>query len=142
MNQIMNSKPLTIFGDGTQTRAFSYIDDVAPYIACGVEIKDAYNQIFNIGADVPYTVKYLAEVISDAFGVKEKIQYLPARNEVVNAYSSHEKAKDILSAVPTTDLVNGIRRMASWALLTGPRKSKKFNNIEVIKNMPPSWLDN
>ena len=51
MNQLLNGIPLTVYGDGLQTRAFSYIDDVAPYIAKSVDIEKAYNQIFNIGGD-------------------------------------------------------------------------------------------
>ena len=46
MNQLMKGMPLTVFGDGTQTRAFSYIDDVAPYIANCVNIPSAYNEGF------------------------------------------------------------------------------------------------
>ena len=55
MNQIMQGKKLTVFGDGMQTRAFSHIDDVAPIIAKSVEMPQAYNEVFNIGADTPYT---------------------------------------------------------------------------------------
>ncbi len=69
MNQIMQNKPLTVFGDGTQTRAFSYIDDVAIPIAKCVNIPAAYNQVFNIGADKPYTVNELAQVVGKEFGV-------------------------------------------------------------------------
>jgi UDP-glucose 4-epimerase len=43
MNQIMQGKPVTIFGDGEQTRAFSYIGDVAPVIAESIERPSAYN---------------------------------------------------------------------------------------------------
>ena len=57
MNQIMQGQPMTIFGDGSQTRAFSYIDDVAPIIARSVDVPAAYNQVFNVGADQPYTVQ-------------------------------------------------------------------------------------
>src|SRR3989344_5897620 len=53
MNQIMQNQPLTIFGDGEQTRAFSYIGDISPIIANSINIKEAYNQTFNIGADTP-----------------------------------------------------------------------------------------
>jgi len=49
MNQIMQGKALTIFGDGSQTRAFSYIDDVAIPITHSVNIPAAYNQVFNVG---------------------------------------------------------------------------------------------
>jgi len=49
MRQITENMPMTIFGDGTQTRAFSYIDDVAPYIANSITNPKALNQIINIG---------------------------------------------------------------------------------------------
>jgi UDP-glucose 4-epimerase len=95
MNQIMQNKPLTIFGDGTQTRAFSYIDDVAIPIAKSVDIPKAYNQVFNIGADKPYSVNELAKVVGKCFGISPDIKYLSARNEVLHAYSDHTKAHNI-----------------------------------------------
>src|SRR3954470_2497080 len=45
MNQLMQGEPLTVFGDGNQTRAFSYIGDVAPYIAASVDVPEAYNEV-------------------------------------------------------------------------------------------------
>lgn len=53
MNEIMQGRPLTVFGNGEQTRAFSYIGDVAPVIARSVFVPDAYGEIFNVGADEP-----------------------------------------------------------------------------------------
>src|SRR5262245_8501699 len=64
MNQIMQGKPMTIFGDGNQKRAFSYISDVAEPIARSIAIPQAQNQIFNIGADTPYTVNELAKQVA------------------------------------------------------------------------------
>ena len=49
MNQLMTGQPMTIFGDGTQTRAFSYIADVAPVIARAPDVPAAYNEVFNVG---------------------------------------------------------------------------------------------
>src|SRR6202453_4351983 len=63
MNQIMQGQPMTIFGDGSQTRAFSYIDDVAPVIAASIARPQSYNQIFNVGADKAYSVLELAQVV-------------------------------------------------------------------------------
>src|ERR1700751_5958590 len=68
MNQILQGLPCTIFGDGEQTRAFTHIDDVAPIIACPIEYPEACNQIFNIGADIPYSVNDLAREVSAAMG--------------------------------------------------------------------------
>ncbi|HEV7161776.1 MAG TPA: NAD-dependent epimerase/dehydratase family protein, partial [Solirubrobacteraceae bacterium] len=69
MNQILNDQPLSLFGDGEQTRAFSYIQDVAPAIADAPTIPEARCEIFNVGADVPYTVNHLAKTVRDAMGV-------------------------------------------------------------------------
>lgn len=139
MNQIMQGQPMTIFGDGEQTRAFSYIADVAPVIARSVELPAAHNQIFNIGSDTPYTVNQLAEYVAAAMGVAPRVVHLPARHEVVHAYSSHEKARALLGYRSTTSIEEGILKMARWAQQVGPRQSRPFDPIEIPKNLPPSW---
>jgi UDP-glucose 4-epimerase len=139
MNQIMQGKPMSIFGDGLQSRAFSYIDDVAPLIARSVNIPEAYNQVFNIGADTAYTVTELAKVVARAMGVEPNIQYLTARNEVMHAFSSHAKIARIFGDIPQTSLADGIQCMADWAKRVGPRKSSTFENIEIPRGLPASW---
>ena len=139
MNQIMQGKKLTIFGDGTQTRAFSYIDDVAIPIAKCVNVPAAYNEVFNIGADKPYTVNELAEVVCADFGVASSINYLSARNEVMHAYSDHAKASKIFGTSKSISLQEGIARMAAWARKVGARQSKIFDNIEIAEKLPDGW---
>lgn len=140
MNQIMQGKKLTIFGDGMQTRAFSHIDDVAPIIAKSVEMPKAYNEVFNIGADTPYTVKELATIVCDSFEVSEQIDFLEARNEVVHAYSNHDKVHEYFGdLIQNITLKDGIERMVADAKAKGPRQGDKFKNIEVERNMPPAW---
>ena len=140
INRLMQGQPMTIFGDGQQTRAFSYIGDVAPVIARSIEFPAAYNAVFNVGADKPYTVNYLAEVVAKAGGVPGKVEHLDARQEVQHAYSSHQKGERIFGAHAETSLEEGVQRMVDWALKAGPRKSKEFEHIEIRKNLPPSWL--
>jgi UDP-glucose 4-epimerase len=139
MNQIMQGKPMTIFGDGSQTRAFSYIDDVAPHIARCVEIPEAYNEVYNIGADTPYSVQCLAETVAQAFGISPDIRYLPARTEVVNAYSDHTRAREVFGVTNTVSLEEGVARMAVWARQVGARVSKEFEAIEIERNLPAGW---
>jgi len=139
MNQIMQGKKLTIFGDGTQTRAFSFIDDVAIPIANSVNIENAYNKVFNIGADKPYTVNELATVVGDEFGVQPTINYLAARNEVMHAYSDHSKAHEIFGQQSGVSLKEGIAKMATWAKVVGARHSKEFSNIEITEKLPDGW---
>ena len=139
MNQILQEKPMTIFGDGTQTRAFSYIADVASVIAESISVKEAYNQVFNVGADQPYSVKELAYRVAEAMGVEPHISHLPARNEVLNAYSSHEKVRRIFGDRELISLEDGLQRMADWVKQHGARTSQKFKDIEVLKNFPQAW---
>ncbi len=140
MNQILQNKPMTIFGDGSQTRAFSYIGDIVPVMVEAIETPQAYNQIFNIGADQPYSIHELAAAVACAMGVEANILHVPARNEVINAYSSHEKVQCVFGDRKLHNLEQGLSRMAEWVKHHGARTSKKFENIEVMKNFPKAWL--
>jgi UDP-glucose 4-epimerase len=138
MNQIMNNQPLTVFGDGEQKRAFSYIDDVAPYIAKSVMNENFYNHVFYIGGSKPYSINELIQVISTEFDAHPEIKYLEQRHEAKVAFAITEKFQQAFS--PTyTPLPVGIRRMAAWAREVGPRATKEFKNIEIRKNLPEGW---
>ncbi|MGQ9502030.1 MAG: NAD-dependent epimerase/dehydratase family protein [Anaerolineae bacterium] len=139
MNQILNGQPLTIFGDGEQTRAFSYIDDVAPVIAQSVFNERAYGEVFNVGADQPYSVSYLAQVVCRTMGVEPNIVHLPPRNEVKHAFSSHEKVRRFFDVPEPVPLEEGVARMAAWVLQVGSRKTREFTNIEIPRGLPAGW---
>lgn len=142
MNQVMRGEPMTIFGDGSQTRAFTHVDDVAPIISRCIEIPASANEVYNIGADTPYSVRDLAEEVARAFGVSPLIDHLPARNEVVHAYSCHTKSLNAFGQRAPVLLQEGISRMASWARQHGPQPGKTFSGIEIERNLPPSWRKN
>jgi UDP-glucose 4-epimerase len=141
MNQIMRGEALTIFGDGTQTRAFSHIDDVAPIIARSIDAEDAYGEVFNIGADVPCTVSELAQEVCMAMDVPLRVEHLPPRNEVQHAHADHSKAALAFGYRPATALREGVRKMAQWARQAGSRVAKPFEGIEISRNLPPSWAE-
>ncbi|HNV71643.1 MAG TPA: NAD-dependent epimerase/dehydratase family protein [Candidatus Ozemobacteraceae bacterium] len=140
MNQIMQGKPLTIFGDGSQTRAFSHIDDVAPVIARSIDVPGARNQVFNIGADAPVSVNDLARAVMKAMGREVAIDHLPARNEVIHAFADHGKVRQVfgLTNAPIS-VEDGLHEMADWAWKAGPRQGKPFTGIEIEDGLPPSW---
>lgn len=139
MNQVLQGHPMTIFGDGCQTRAFSYIGDVAPIIAESVSEPRAYNRVFNIGADEPYSVNHLAQSVAGAMGVRADVQYLAPRSEVLNAYSAHDKVRAVFGDRRLTSLDAGLERMARWVKQQGARESRRFEGIEVTRNLPESW---
>lgn len=139
MNQLMKSEPMTIFGDGEQQRAFTHIRDVAPIIACCVDVPSARNQVFNVGADVPHTVNDLAQIVADAMGRDCRTVHLDPRNEVKVAFSDHSLADGVFGARHKMSLEEGIGQMAAWVREHGSRESSIFEDIEIPKNLPPSW---
>jgi UDP-glucose 4-epimerase len=140
MNQLLKNEPMTVFGDGTQERAFTHVNDVAPIIARSAIAPEARNEIFNVGADIPYTVNELTRLVSEAMGKECNVKYLEAREEVKVAFSDHSKADRAFPAAEKMSLTEGLRGMAEWVKDHGARESSVFENIEVTEKMPPSWL--
>jgi UDP-glucose 4-epimerase len=142
INQIMQDKPLSIFGDGEQTRAFSHVGDVVPFIASAPHVEAARQQIFNVGADVPYSVNVLADTVRSAMGVPDHpVHHFPERDEVKHAFSEHSRLKAVFGEGRSTDLEVGVQRMADWARDHGPRESSRFSDIEIERNLPSAWQD-
>jgi UDP-glucose 4-epimerase len=139
MNQILQDRPMTIFGDGTQTRAFSYIDDVAPMMAEAIDRPESWNQTFNVGADQPYSLLQLANAVAAAMGVAPRLLHLEPRHEVQHAHSSHEKVRRVFGNRPQTTLATGLARMAAWVRTHGARSSASFDGIEITKQLPAAW---
>ena len=138
MNNVLQGKPMRVFGDGLQTRAFSHIDDVAPVIAASPLVPASSNEVYNIGADTPYTSSSSPR---DRAGleVESSIEHLP-RNEVVHAFSDHSKVRADFDPPEPLDLRAGIERMAAWVREHGTREPIDFTGeIEVDRRLPPSW---
>jgi UDP-glucose 4-epimerase len=139
MNQLMRGEPMSIFGDGTQTRAFSYIGDVAPLIADSIDVPGALNQVFNIGADEPTTVGDLARMVATAMGKEPTIKFHEARKEVLHAVADHTRVAEVFGYRSQWTLERGLAQMAAWARRVGPREPSRRADVEVGKNLPPSW---
>lgn len=143
MNQIMTGKPLTVFGDGQQSRAFTYIKDISGIIAQAPLNKQAENQIFNLGADRCVTITELIQILSDLMKINPTIRHLEPRNEVLNAFADHSKVREAfgLQLDSETTLEVGLSKMWTWVRKYGARKTPMFKNIEIEKNIPSVWLE-
>jgi UDP-glucose 4-epimerase len=140
MNQLLNGRPMTIFGDGSQQRAFTHVSDVAPIIAESVLYDAARCNIFNIGSDKPYTVNEVAHLVAHSLGEQCRIEYLAPRYEVQIAFSSHLKAGSVFGFKDKVMLPDGVDRMARWVKQHGASEPHAFDDIEIKKNMPPAWI--
>jgi UDP-glucose 4-epimerase len=142
MNQIMKGEPLTIFGDGEQKRAFTYVGDIIRPIGEAAWTDGAENGVFNIGAEKPYTINELANKVIDAMGKSNHpIRHLAPREEVKVAYSDHSRARKVFGDYGQTPLREGLSQMADWAKRVGSREGQKFDEIEVPREMPEGWSE-
>lgn len=139
MNQVLQGKPMSVFGDGLQTRAFTHVDDVAPYIALAPRLPGAEGRVFNIGSDRSCTVLDLARKVAAAFGVEPEVVHLEARNEVVHAFSDHARFHEAFQPRPEVPLETGLARMAEWVRSQGPATPTVFRDIEIHDRLPASW---
>jgi UDP-glucose 4-epimerase len=144
MNRIMKGLPPIIYGDGEQTRAFSYIDDVTPYVAkAGFEEK-CKSQIINIGPIEEYSINQLADTILRSFGREDLTPlHMPDRpREVKHAFCTNFKAQDLLGYKTSTTLEEGISKMTAWANQQGPKEFKYLNELELEgSQIPATWKE-
>ena len=139
MNQILRAEPITIFGDGTQRRAFSYIDDVAPLIAASPIFPQAMNQDFFVGVDKHYSILELSDAVQMAMNIKTNVNFLHARKEVEFAYASHSKLRCVFNPSTPVSLQEGLRKTAMFVKSRGAFVPTGYEAIEVCKGLPPSW---
>ena len=141
INEVLRGEPLSVFGDGEQSRAFSYVRDVVPAIARAPFTEGARGEVFNVGADVPCTINRLAEVVRSAMGAPDHpaVHHEP-RSEVVHAFADHSKLRRVFGEQPQTALEDGVECMVRWAREHGARSTREFTGIEVSEGLPPSWL--
>lgn len=142
MNQILKGMPMTIFGDGNQQRAFSYVGDIISPIVEAAWNSDAWGKIFNVGADTPYTVNELARTVACVMGAEgHPVKHLDARNEVYIAYSEHEACRKVFGESKNTTLEDGLKLMSEWVKIHGARETPKFTDIEIHEKLPPYWTE-
>jgi len=139
LNQAMAGKPLTIFGDGKQTRAFTYVRDIIGAMAESAWSVEARNVVLNVGGDQTYEVGELARAVIEVTGKPLEIVHLPERNEVVHAHSDHTRFREVLGTTPQTLLTEGLARTWEWAQTVGPTETPPFTAIELEEGLPPSW---
>jgi dTDP-glucose 4,6-dehydratase len=117
IRQALKSEPFTIFGDGTQTRSFCYIDDlVSGIMAMG---KSNHPGPINLGNPRENTLLELAKIVTEVIGGTGEINYLPLpEDDPKQRNPDITRARTILNWEPKTSLETGIERTGSWMAAT------------------------
>lgn len=138
MNQYINNEPMTIFGDGNQTRSFSYIDDcLEPFWKCAIQ-ENTSNQIINIGGTKSYSINEANSILRKIIGGGSVI-HKEERHESKYSYPTHKKSVDLLNYKDTINLEQGLTEMWNWAKIQPKRKTFIWDNFEIEKGIYSFW---
>jgi len=138
MYQHLNNMPMTIFGDGKQVRAFSYIDDSLEPLWNAAVTPKASKEIINLGGIKEYSIKESLETLIEVIGEGE-ITYLEARHEVKHAVPTWQKSVDILGFEYKTNLKEGLTQMWNWAKNQPMRDRFIWDRYEIEKGLYNFW---
>lgn len=138
MYQILNNQPMLIYGDGEQTRAFSYIDDCLEPLWNAAVLPEASREIINLGGEYAISINDAARLLCEVTGVNN-IKYCEKREEVKHAVPTFQKSKDILKYKSTTSLKDGLTEMWRWAQEQPKRPQYKWDNYEIEKDIYSYW---
>jgi UDP-glucose 4-epimerase len=139
MLKTINGEPLSIYGDGSQQRAFTYVDDILePLWLCGTDDRTLW-QTFNIGNDEEMTILDAATLCKEVCGNEKDLNFLPGIHEVKNAFSDHTKAKEILGFECKTTLRDGLQKMWYWAKNQPVRVVRTIENFELQEGLYEMW---
>jgi len=149
LNRVLKNEPLLIYGDGEQTRAFTYVDDIIPFvIKCMSDevinkLKLEDNRVLNIGNDVPTSINELARLVCKETSFNKKPIHVEGRIEVKHAYCSKDKAERILGYVTKNRIDVIVKNMVKWIkdnnIVYEP--FVYFDSLEIVKNAPNTWVN-
>jgi UDP-glucose 4-epimerase len=121
MLRSMAGKPMMIFGDGTQTRDFTFVADTARGIILAGTTDAAIGKTFNVGQGREITINELAQTIAQVMDLPnaEIVHDDPRPGDVLRLYADSSRAKDILGFTPTVSLLEGLKRLHAWYMERG-----------------------
>ena len=143
MFQHLNKLPMTIFGDGNQTRAFSYIDDSLEPLWNAAVRPEASKEIINLGGIEEHSILdasvALKNIIGHDTGKRPETVFLEPRHEVKHSIPTFQKSIDILGFKHKTDLEQGLFNMWVWAKQQPMRERFVWPSYELEKGIYSFW---
>jgi|TARA_Y100000310_G_scaffold101208_1_gene99204 UDP-glucose 4-epimerase len=139
MWQILNGYSPTIFGDGSQVRAFSYVDDSLEPFWKASQKDECIGEIINLGGINEYTIQEACDILLEVTETDLQPDYYEMRHEAHYAYSTYEKSVKMLDFRHLTDLDKGLVKMWEWAKQQLNRDRFIWENYELEKGIYSYW---
>ncbi len=111
---ISEGKEISVFGDGTSRRDYTFIDDIISGITLALKAELDF-EIFNLGGGHSITLAELIEILGETLGKRPRLRWLPFQpGDVMSTLADVGKARDLLGYRPKTELVDGIESFIDW----------------------------
>jgi UDP-glucose 4-epimerase len=114
--QALKNEPITVYGDGSQTRCFCYVGDIVRALAALLEHPDAYGRVFNLGSDEEISVTDLAKMVREETGSSSELRYVPYEDayeegfeDMARRVPDTTRARELVGFRPTVGLRETIR---------------------------------
>lgn len=115
---ILNDEPIPVFGDGSTSRDYTYIQDIINGIVLSIQYVENHENVYeiiNLGENTPITLLEMIQIIEKVLGKKAKMNFLPMQlGDVNKTYADITKAKELLGYNPQTSFEEGIRNFVKW----------------------------
>jgi UDP-glucose 4-epimerase len=138
MYQHLNGEDMTIFGDGEQTRAFSFIDDSLEPLWNSAVREEASKEIINLGGIDEISIKDVSEIVKEVIG-EGNIVHLEGRHEVKHSIPTYQKSIDILGFEHKTSMKEGLTEMWKWAKEQPMKERFVWPEYELDKGIYSYW---
>ncbi len=117
--QLLSDQPITMYGDGTSSRDYTYVDDIVDGVVRSLRratsLDEPEYEIINLGGSETTKLKDLITGIADAMGISPEIEQLPEQpGDVERTYADISKAHDLLGYTPDTSIEEGLKKFATW----------------------------
>lgn len=142
INRLLQRKPPILYGSGNQLRAFTYVEDIVPFIAKAGFIEESNKQIINLGSGQKTRLRDLAKILCKLTGYTREILYFPPRlGEAEDAYTTTEKSERLLGFKDKTSLYDGLSYTLNWARKQ-EMKSFDYGRLQFdldLESLPSTW---
>lgn len=138
MYQHLNNQPMTIFGDGMQKRAFSFVDDCLEPLWRASQEKKCSKEIINLGGTIRYTINEANMILRNVIKGGKTV-YKQQRHEVKTAVPTWQKSVDLLGYQDKTFLYDGLSKMWDWAKKQPMRERFVWENYELSDGIYNFW---
>ena len=133
--QLLVGRPPVIYGDGTQTRDFTFVEDIVSGLVGAAECDDLVGDVVNIAYGQEVSIRHIAELLRKFTESEVPVEYAdPRPGDVMRHFADTRKAKRLFAYAPKTDLETGLQRTVAWI-----RDSGIADRVETGAAGAPNW---